>query len=311
MSIKNKGRILLLSLLFFTLLPLRTLAHNPDVRESGEGSLLQQYTWWEIMNPLLLASLIVVYLLYLRIIRKVPSAQTSEFPFRKKIWFLYGLVTIYVSLAGPVAILANNLLLSAHMLQQSLMYIVMPPLILLGMPEGFYRVVDEKMAKLGVFRKLTSPLIILVLFNMVWSFYHIPLIYEFFLEQVILLEILHVVLNTTAFFMWIHVLAPIGKVNNMSYMVKVGYMFANGMLITPACALIIFAGSVVYPSLIEAPQIFPWLPPIDDQQLGGIIMKIVQEVSYGMVISYLFFKWAKVERAKDAEVDALPPSAVE
>ena len=45
-----------------------------------------------------------------------------------------------------------------------------------------------------------------------------------------------------------------------------------------------------------------------DQQTGGIIMKIVQEIVYGTIIGYVFFKWARREREKDREqLQELPP----
>lgn len=311
MEIKNHFKIIGLTLLFLASLPLQAYAHNPEERANGDGNLFQQYTWFEILNPLLLFSLVIVYIAYLRTMNKFSNKHVGERNLKKKVSFLLGLLTIYISLAGPIAILSNNLILSAHMLQQSFMYIVMPPLILLGMPREFFQFLDERLFKPRFLRILKSPLLSLLLFNALWSFYHIPPIYEFFLEQFILLEILHIVLNTSAFLMWIQVLAPEDQINEMSSIKKIGYMFANGMLITPACALIIFASSVIYPSINEAPQVFATLTPLGDQQLGGIIMKVVQEISYGAAIGYIFFKWARLERAKDAQIDDLPNSIVE
>lgn len=303
MKVKNRLKILGLTLFLFAFLPIQTFAHKPEVRANGDENLFQQYTWLEILNPILFLSLALVYIAYLRTMRKISSNRLEERDLKKKICFLLGLLTIYISLAGPIAILSNNLVLSAHMLQQSFMYIVMPPLILLGMPRGFYQLLNEKLLKPRFLGILKSPLFTLLLFNVLWSFYHLPSIYEYFLEQFILLEILHLVINTSAFLMWIQLFAPEDQFSEMSYLKKIGYMFANGMLITPACALIIFSGDVIYPSIEEAPQVIASLTPLRDQQLGGIIMKVVQEFSYGTAIAYVFFKWARLERAKDAEVD--------
>ncbi|MFZ3580141.1 cytochrome c oxidase assembly protein [Virgibacillus sp. DJP39] len=311
MNIKNQLKILGLALFFFSLLPLQTFAHNPESRITEDGGVFQQYTWFEILNPLLFFSLVVVYIVYLRVMRKVSNSYTGERDLRKKISFLFGLLTIYISLAGPISILSNNLIFSAHMLQQALMYIVMPPLILVGMPHVFYQFFDKILVKSKILRIFKSPLIGLLLFNVLWSLYHIPTIYEYVWQQFILLEVSHLVINTSAFLMWIHVLAPVGQINKMSYLTKIGYMFANGILITPACALIIFAPDVVYPSVNEAPQLFSFSTPQNDQQLGGIIMKLVQEISYGAAITYIFSKWARLERKKNAQIDELPVSSVE
>ena len=50
------------------------------------------------------------------------------------------------------------------------------------------------------------------------------------------------------------------------------------------------------------------MPVVQDQQTGGIIMKIVQEIVYGTIIGYVFFRWARREREKDKEqLQQLPP----
>jgi putative membrane protein len=47
---------------------------------------------------------------------------------------------------------------------------------------------------------------------------------------------------------------------------------------------------------------------VEDQQTGGVIMKIIQEIVYGTVIGYVFFRWARREREKEKnEAPALPP----
>lgn len=299
MQWKKTFNLLVLPFSFLVFLPKQIYAHNPEVRSDGDGNILEHYSLFELLNPLLLLALVIVYIFYLRTM----NSMFKERIIRKKFFFLMGLLTIYISLAGPIAIFSNNLILSAHMLQQSFMYIVMPPLILLGMPKEFFNFLDKRIFKLRFLRILKSPILNLLLFNMLWSFYHIPQIYEYFLVHVIQLELLHLILNTAAFLMWIQVLAPEDQINEMTYLKKIGYMFANGVLITPACALIIFSGNVIYPSILQAPQVFASLPPLYDQQLGGVIMKVVQEIAYGAVIGYIFFKWAKLERGIDPLIE--------
>ena len=290
----------------FLLQPLQVFAHDPNAKADGEGTLFEQYAWWEVWNPLLFIALAVIYIFYLRVMRRIPSFSESGIPLKKNAAFAAGLLVVYVALAGPVAVMSNNSVLSIHMLQQSLMYVVMPPLILLGMPIEFYRFLNEQVFNIRFLRFLRWPLLHLFLFNLLWSFYHIPFIYEYILEHVLLLEVVHVVINTSAFLMWIQVLAPDGLINRMSYVMKMGYMFANGMLITPACALIIFSNVVLYSSILEAPELFFIATPLDDQQLGGVIMKVVQEFSYSIVIGSIFYKWVKAEKEPAIPLKSYP-----
>jgi putative membrane protein len=100
----------------------------------------------------------------------------------------------------------------------------------------------------------------------------------------------------------------------MTDLQQMGYIFFNGVLITPACMLIIFTHQTLYPAYVEGSQMIHFfLPPIEDQQLGGTLMKIIQEIVYGTALAYVFFKWFRKERKKDdeeeavAEIDRLRP----
>ncbi|GAE91769.1 CtaG protein [Gracilibacillus boraciitolerans JCM 21714] len=101
----------------------------------------------------------------------------------------------------------------------------------------------------------------------------------------------------------------------MSPLLKIGYIAANGILITPpACALIIFSSEVIYNTYgatggwiqalalcvpgdvlsglsLSGPDMFSPLGIVEDQQLGGIVMKITQEIIYGTVLARIFFPW--------------------
>ena len=49
---------------------------------------------------------------------------------------------------------------------------------------------------------------------------------------------------------------------------------------------------------ITGPEFLHWMPVVQDRQTGGIIMKIVEEIVYGTIIGYVFFRWARREREK-------------
>jgi putative membrane protein len=109
---------------------------------------------------------------------------------------------------------------------------------------------------------------------------------------------------------------------------KILYIFANGVLITPACVLIIFSNVPLYETYssegawmqamalcvpgdvlqgityaISGPEMFSPMGTLEDQQLGGIIMKIMQEITYGIILATVFFKWFNRDSLK---VDPIP-----
>ena len=75
--------------------------------------------------------------------------------------------------------------------------------------------------------------------------------------------------------MWFPVFCPLPELNRLNDLKKMAYIFGNGVLLTPACALIIFADSIIYDMYANVTVPFAHLSPLDDQQLGGVIMKII------------------------------------
>jgi len=107
----------------------------------------------------------------------------------------------------------------------------------------------------------------------------------------------------SAFMLWFPVFCPLPEYNRMSELKRMAYIFLNGVLLTPACALIIFAKAPMYAMYAAVPESLLLLPMLDDQQLGGVIMKIVQEIVYGIALGYTFFRWYRRERKRDEEED--------
>ena len=55
---------------------------------------------------------------------------------------------------------------------------------------------------------------------------------------------------------------------------------------------------------ISGPELFTNMPTLVDQQLGGIIMKIIQEIIYVGVLGNIFIKWYKEEQDNAEEITA-------
>lgn len=235
--------------------------------------------------------------------------------------FLSGIIILYIIKGSPVDLL-GHLMFSFHMTQMAVFYLVVPPLLLLGMPDWLTRsILDIKVVRL-FFCFFTKPLIALILFNGLFSFYHMPVIFDAVKTDPILHSLFTSVLFIAAICMWWPLVCTLPEWDKLSDLQKLGYIFADGVLLTPACALIIFADTPLYTTYTDAtawaaalelcvpanmlanlnlsgPKMFSLLSPLDDQQLGGVIMKILQEIVYGCILAYVFFNWVKKERAKD------------
>ncbi|SEH70660.1 putative membrane protein [Halobacillus karajensis] len=241
--------------------------------------------------------------------------------------FYSGMLLLYIVKGSPVDLL-GHIMFTAHMTQMAIYYLLFPILVIKGLPTWIWKKVFATKGIKSILHLLTRPLISLLLFNALFSMYHMPVIFDYAKSS----ELAHAVITTTilfvAFCMWISVFPPLERLDRLSPILKIGFIFANGVLITPACGLIIFAGSPLYETYSEAgawmqamtlcvpadvlngispnlngPNYFTTMPLIEDQQLGGIIMKVTQEIIFGAIIAYIFFSWFNKERDT---IDPLP-----
>ncbi len=280
-----------------------------------------------LWTPELIVILLIVAWAYFRLIRvgQTRFQQSEPVTFRQKFYFLTGLFALYLGWGSPLYI-AGHLMISFHMTQMVFAYFIAVPLFLLGMPKWVILTIKSKVektpfAKVGAI--IMSPLVGVLLFNGMFSIYHVPAVFNFLMQSVALHSIYEFGLLISASLMWWHMLAPIPTKKTLSDLRRIGYIFANGVLITPACALIIFAGTPLYsvytdpviwatvmayclPANAEIPlSLFTGdntFSPIDatyDQQLAGIVMKIMQEMTYGITIGYVFKQWISKEKQSD------------
>ncbi|HZG72132.1 MAG TPA: cytochrome c oxidase assembly protein, partial [Chondromyces sp.] len=177
----------------------------------------------------------------------------------------------------------------------------------------------------------TKPLVALILFNGLFSLYHIPVILDYIKLSSTLHGLYTFILFFFSIFMWWPLVNEVKGMNQLNGLKKVGYIFADGVLLTPACALIIFASAPMYATYTDSslwlqamelcvspgtlsnlnlsgPELFSNMPVIEDQQLGGVLMKIIQEIVYGVILAQVFFEWVRKEREEHGEITALPAS---
>lgn len=298
----------------------------------SEVSNLWIFGFEALWSPVFLLFMLAVLIGYFVIIgpyRK--NFSNSEKVSKKQIlYFTMGIVLLYFVKGGPIDLL-GHIIFSAHMFEMAVMYIAVPPLLLLGLPAWLLQYVTSFRFVKVILYIFAKPLIALFLFNGLFSLYHLPIVFDTVKQSQLGHPLVLSILFFTSIMLWWPMLNPLPQYQTLSDIKKIGYMFANGVLLTPACALIIFASAPLFktytdPSAwmnamelcvpagtladlnITGPDFLHWMSVLHDQQTGGIIMKVVQEIVYGLIIGYVFFNWARKERKRDAEqLHKLPP----
>jgi putative membrane protein len=200
------------------------------------------------------------------------------------------MLTLFVSLQGPIHELSDYYLLSGHMMQHLLITLIMPPLLLKGIPEWLMRSMLQSPPVLLVAKYLVSPYIAFALFNIVFAIWHVPMFYELALRDHPFHVLQHILLMVTAVITWWPVYSPTPLLPRLSLPLQIFYLFFQSIPMTVIGAVITFSGTLLYPWYAEAPRIIN-LSPSDDQQIGGLIMWIGGTSVILFVLTIRFFQW--------------------
>ncbi|NNU82449.1 cytochrome c oxidase assembly factor CtaG [Geobacillus sp. BMUD] len=247
---------------------------------------------------------------------------------KQKAYFLTGIALLYICKGSPLDLM-GHLTFTAHMVQMAVLYLIVPQCFILGIPAPLYERAFAIAAVRRVFRLLTKPIVALLLFNGLFSLYHVPFIFDAVKMNMWLHALVTSVIFVAAFCMWWPLVNKLPDWQTLSGLKKMGYIFADGMLLTPACALIIFTDTPLYATYTDpkawmaalalcvpqgtlasldltGPQMFLSMSPLHDQQLGGVLMKIIQEIVYGTMLFFIFTEWYRKEREKEPSMDMEP-----
>src|SRR5213595_1976869 len=214
--------------------------------------------------------------------------------------FVGALVVLFLALNGPLHNLSDTYLFSAHMAQHLLLTLVFPPLLLYGTPAHVIRPLLRPRWVMAVGRFVTRLLAAALLFTGPIVIWHAPVLYEAALRDHNLHIAQHLVFLTTAVIMWWPVLSPVPDLPRASYGTQLLYLFALGLPMSLAGALITLADGVLYPFYVSAPRVWG-LTPAADQQLGGLLMWVVGTIYLWVAASVVWFRWSAREESGDVE----------
>jgi putative membrane protein len=287
-----------------------------------------------LWSPYLLIFVLLITAGFFLITIKYRSVFKNSEPLTKSqaILFIVAMGLFYFTKGGPIDLM-GHLMFYAHMIQMAVLLFIIPPILIISIPDWIW----EKFWASTVFRKtfgfLKKPLIVLILFNAVFSLYHLPIIFDFIKTNIFLHEAYTCLLMLLALGLWWPLVNKIETYQSLTGLKKVAYIFASGVLILPACALIIFNDKPMYatysnPELwakslelcvppstlstldLSGPEMFNSMSLIHDQQLGGVLMKVIQEIVYGFVLARVFLEWYKKDQ-QEAENAIYNPKIVE
>lgn len=217
----------------------------------------------------------------------------------QKAWFVAGLVTLWVSVDWPMHDIAEEYLYFVHMIQHLLLSFVVVPMFLLATPTWLARMVIGSGRGYSVLRRLTRVVPASILFNGVVVFSHWPTVVNQSATNGILHYGVHALVVTTATLMWMGVCGPLPELR-FSLGVQMPYLFLQSIIPTVPAGWLTFAEGVVYKAYDEPFRL--WGVSIqNDQQMAGMIMKVVGGMFLWTIIGILFIRFVQASEHGDSD----------
>jgi len=251
------------------------------------------------LDPTLLGTLFTTALLYALAIGPFRSriAPGERFPLRYAIVFFSALFLVYLAEGSPLHDLAENYLLSAHMVQHLLIAYVVPPMLIWGMPNWLLRPLLLNPVIKPIAKFLIRPIIAIFIFSFFFSMWHFPFFYDGALSNPFIHHIEHIFFVVISLVVWWPVMSPLEELPPLHFGPRILYLFVLPLIQTGVFAIITFSDQVLYMTYANSPVRFFDLHPLSDQRWAGVVMKIGGIFAFGAPLVAAFLVWAQRDAA--------------
>jgi putative membrane protein len=300
-------------------------AHAHGVEPHGDALEAAGPTnWGELarawaFEPLIVVPLMLTAWLYGRGLRRLwrDAGRGHGVRVREAICFAAGWLALAVALVSPLHPW-GNVLFSAHMIQHEILMLVAAPLIVLGRPvvamlkalsgsqvQHLLRLTRPRWVR-DVWHAFTTPFAAWLVHAVVLWTWHVPVLFTAAIRSEFVHALQHLSFLLSALLFWWALLN--GSQRAMHYGAGVLYLFTTAMHSGLLGALITLARTVCYPDYLATAAAWG-LTPLEDQQLGGLIMWVPGCTIYIVAGLALFAAWLRSsgERVRRAESLAAVP----
>ena len=282
-------------------------AHGePSPRPELPGVLLD----WSL-DPLALVGILVAAGLYLVAVRRVAAAHPANPHPRHRTWlFLGGLVAIGLALLSPIEAYEGQLF-SVHMVQHLLLELAAAPLLLAGAPitlalraaSPTWRRRLLTVLRSRVVHVVSFPVIAWMLFAAVNWGWHFSTLYDQALENDLLHYVQHASFLGAALLFWWPAIGADPSPWRLPHPVRLLYLFLAMPQNSFLGVALMSASSVLYPHYLTNAR--DWGPtPLEDQQLGGVIMWVVGDIGFLAGMAVVVVLWMRHEERRTVRIDA-------
>ena len=258
------------------------------VQVLGGGAVNQPQLHW-FSDPAVLAPLVLLAGIWIWRFRNARAEAGSRGggPVQV-IAFAGAMIALLAALVSPLDGLGEDYLFSAHMVQHLLLGDIAPLLLLLSLTRVMMRPATRRLIRveraLGPF---ASPLTGLFLWLIVMYVWHIPALYDAAAENALVHLVEHASFFAAGLALWWPLIQPVPMRHGLTGMQPLGYTAGAKAGLAALGLYLAWSTTALYPYYEQTPRIWG-LTPIEDQNIGGVIMMVEQSFTLVVVTVVLF-----------------------
>lgn len=243
-------------------------------------------------DPTVYAGLVVLLLGQAWLARSVEDAQRKH-----TIYFLAGVLTIWLALETPIDTISDEYLDSVHMLQHVLLGFVAPPLLLLGLSHDM----AGRLAAVPFVRGVSEPVPAQIVAGVVMVIWHIPTLYDATLRSETLHIFEHVTFVAGGVLLFWPVLRETSRRSrwHMSPGAKLLYLLVATIPQDGVALALLFSRDPFYDFYTHVPRLVAGLTAVIDQSLAGAVLMVLGKATMAVCGLAVFFDWFGAEHRDD------------
>lgn len=227
---------------------------------------------------------------------KAVAAGHPPIATRQKVWFWAGLVLFWLATDWPLHDISEERLYSLHMVQHALLTVVIPPMMLLAVPTWLARLIIGEAGFKRFVYFWARPIPALIVYNFLVALSHWAWVVNNSVTYGWIHYGIHTLIVFSAFLVWMSICGPIPELQTAAPM-KMVTIFLMSVIPTIPAAFLTVAEGVLYTAYDQPIRLWG-LDVVNDQQLAGIVMKVITGFYLWGIIAVIFFRWAFSERGE-------------